>query len=80
MEMENSFELDHNGGRIKVQRHSISGQVVFRVQFPDKRQPLILTRALNSNATRFWTSVPEGRQKEADEIGPLITQYYNTKK
>lgn len=73
------FELDFKDGKIKVQRHSISGQVIYRVLFSDKRNPLVLTRASNDNALRFWTSIPEGRQKEAEEIRPLIAEYIKAK-
>jgi len=80
--MENStgiFELDYKGVKIKVQKHSIAGQVLYRVQFRDKRPPLVITRATNANAARWWTSIPEGRQGEAEEIGPLIAEYLKAK-
>lgn len=69
------IELNFNGTVIKIQRHFLSGQTIFHVVFPDKRKPLVITRPLDANATRFWTSIPEGRQKEAEEIGPLITAH-----
>ena len=72
------FDLDYEGDKIKIQRHSVGNQVIYRVVFPDKRIPLILTRALKESADRFWTSIPEGRQTEAEIIGPLIQQYYNS--
>ncbi|CAN5775655.1 hypothetical protein BH10BAC2_BH10BAC2_39990 [soil metagenome] len=76
--MENSpeiFELDYKNGRIRVQEHFVANQVIFRIAFSDKRPTLIITRALTNNAAHFWTSIPEGRQIEADEIGPLIAVY-----
>ena len=75
---ENNFELDFRDGKIKVQRHSIGTQVIFRIIFSDKRTALVITRASHSNAYNFWTSVPEGRQKEAEEVGPLISEYFKT--
>ena len=76
--MENSqdiFELSFKQGRIRIQRHFVSNQTIYRVIFSDKRSPLVVTRALTDNASRWWTSIPEGRQREAEEIGPLITAY-----
>lgn len=73
------FELNYKGNSIKVQEHTVTGQTVFRVVFPDSRKPLVLTRAMRINYTDFWTSVPEGRQKEAEEIGALISEHLNTK-
>jgi hypothetical protein len=78
--MENSpnvFELDFKDGKIKVQRHTIGGtQIIYRVVFSDGRLPLALTRATGKEIGKHWTSVPEGRFEEAQEIGPLIEQYY----
>jgi hypothetical protein len=73
---QNDFTLDFKDGTIRVQRHSIGAQVIFRVTFSNKRTPLVLTRALHSNAYRFWTSIPEGRQQEAEEVGALISEYF----
>lgn len=75
---QNNFALDFKEGKINVQRHSIGGQTLFKINFSDKRNPLIVTRVLHANAHRFWTSIPEGRQKEAEEVGPLISEYYKT--
>lgn len=38
--------------------------------------PLVITRATGEDRARFWTSIPEGRQAEADQVGPLITRHY----
>ena len=76
--MENSqeiFELDFKEGRIRVQRHFVTSQTIYRIVFSDKRDPLVVTRGLTDNASQWWTSIPEGRQREAEEIGPLITAY-----
>jgi hypothetical protein len=72
------FELDFQDGRISVRRHSIGAQVLFRVVFSDRRTPLVVTRATHANAYRFWTSIPEGRQNEAEEVGVLISEYFKT--
>ncbi|TKK65428.1 hypothetical protein FC093_20165 [Ilyomonas limi] len=73
------FELDYKGSKIRVQEHTVAGTTVFRIVFPDSRKPLVVTRATRNNYTDFWTSVPEGRQKEAEEIGELISEHLNTK-
>jgi hypothetical protein len=75
---QNNFVLDFKEGKINVQRHSISGQTLFKISFSDKRSPLVITRALHANMHRFWTSIPEGRQREAEEVGPLISEYFKT--
>ena len=76
--MENNpdiFELYFKEGKIRVHCHLIANQTVYSVIFSDKRNPLVVTRALDFNAARWWTSIPEGRQSEAEEIGPLIAEY-----
>lgn len=75
---QNQFQLDFRQGKIQVQRHSIGAQVIFRVVFSDNRAPLVVTRATHGNAYKFWTSIPEGRQKEAEEVGTLISEYFKS--
>ena len=71
----NNFELDTPEGKINVQRHLVANQTIYRVVFQDKRIPLVITRALTENASHWWTSIPEGRQREADAMGPLIENF-----
>ena len=76
--MENSqdiFELGFKEGMIRVQQHFVASHTIYRIVFSDKRDPFVITRVLTDNAARRWTSIPEGRQREAEEIGPLITDY-----
>jgi hypothetical protein len=77
---EDIFEFNFKDGMIRVQRHLVSNQTVYRIVFSDKRNPLVITRALSDNAALWWTSIAEGRQREAKEIGALIEQYFETKK
>ena len=69
------FELDFKEGKIRIQRHFVASQTIYRIVFSDKRDPLVVTRTLTDNAACLWTSIPEGRQREAEEIGPLIADY-----
>jgi len=70
-----NFELDFMSGRIKVQRRLVANQTVYIVVFSDNRKHLVLTRATSHNANYFWTSVPEGRQREAEQVGPVIAEH-----
>ena len=72
------FEIQVAGDKAKVQRHDLSGTVVFRVIYPNKNTPLMLTRATRENGNRFWTSIPEGRYREAEEIGELIVEHFKS--
>lgn len=74
-----SFELDFKEGKIKVQEHAVKGQPVFRILFSDNRTPLVIARATHIREHRFWTSFPEGRQQEAEEVGALISEYFKSK-
>ena len=67
-----NFDCPYRETRIRVMRHDISGQVIYRVIFADNRKPLVLHRALNAGGRYFWTSIPEGRKAESEEIGKLI--------
>jgi len=66
------FVLDFDGAEIKIMRHAIGGHDVYRIAFPDKRKPLVITYAVDARSKDFWTSVPQGRQAEAEAIGKLI--------
>lgn len=73
----NDFIISYNGVNIQVQRRALSsGPVIFRVNFPDRRQSLVLTRATGTEIGRHWTSIPEGRLQEAADIGELIEAYF----
>ena len=75
---QNNFTLDFKDGTIQVHRHTMGTQVIFRIIFSNKRTPLVVTGATHSNAYKFWTSIPEGRQKEAEEAGELISEYFKS--
>ncbi|MBC7948521.1 MAG: hypothetical protein H7Y42_11610 [Chitinophagaceae bacterium] len=74
-----NFEINLGESKASVQQHSVGGQVIFRVQFSNNRPPLVLHRAVNANESRFWTSIPEGRQREAEEIGKLISAHFKSR-
>ena len=72
------FNIDYKNNSATVEVLSIAGQTIYRVVFAN-RNALILTRATNSNAARFWTSIPEGKMEMAEEVGVLIEQYLKQK-
>lgn len=50
-------------------------QVLYRVLSADQQLAFFLTRAQDAEGSFFWTSIPEGRQQLAEEIGVLIEAY-----
>ena len=78
MDNSDNFELTYLDETIKIERFTISDQTLYRVHFHG-RPPLILTRAKDVNLGGFWTSVPEGKQKEAQIIGGLIENHFQPK-
>lgn len=73
------FNLDYKDEVLKAERIDLSGQAFFRITFPGKEQTLTILRAKHFNGNKFWTSMPEGKQKLAEEIGILIEQHYRSK-
>ena len=69
------FELTFNDIKLRVQEHKISEQIIFKISFPDRRKPLVITRAQHFEAHDFWTSIPEGKQNEAEEMGTIISNH-----
>lgn len=74
--LKSSFTIDNGGQTLHIQPHKAGGITVFAVRFPDDRQPLVITLTRGEMLPASWTSIPEGRQTEAEEIGPLITAHY----
>jgi hypothetical protein len=72
-----SFEVQYNDKPVKVEVLSITGQTIYRLHFRGQ-PPLIITRAKKNIGSMFWTSIPEGKQKLAEEIGLLIEEYFKT--
>ena len=77
---DNRFEIEYNSVNLKFERLNLPATVAFRVVFSSSRQPLVVARAINDDGVRFWTSIPEGRQKEAEGVGKFIDEYFNSRK
>ncbi len=78
-EVEPPFEITYGNTVMKVSEHRINNTAVFHIVFNDKRKPLNVTIATNSDGMKFWTSTPEGRQTEAEQIGKLVGDYIRNK-
>jgi hypothetical protein len=79
--IEPPFEIESQGIVIKASEHSIDGDRVFHLEFPDLRKALNIRVAERRPGTeKFWTSIPEGRQEEAENFGKLIAEYIRAKK
>ncbi len=78
--LDKNFQIQFAGLTLQVETIEMPGQVLFRISFPDKRAPLIIGRVFNADHEKFWTSIPEGRLKEARQIGPLIEAWYRSNK
>jgi len=79
MENQNEiFDLEYENSPAKVERIQIPGQTFFRVNFSNGTPPLTLLRATDANQSKFWTSIPEGRQQLAERIGLLIEHRYRS--
>jgi hypothetical protein len=74
------FSFETHGVTITCQRIEIGKSVAYHVSFSSKRNPIIVTRAKFVDSDDEWTSIPEGRQKEAQGVGQLIDQYLSQKK
>ncbi len=73
--MSEIFEIELEKKFVKVQILDLPNQRLFRIMLENK-PPVVITRANHFNEKKFWTSIPEGRQKEAEKIGPLIEEYF----
>ena len=78
--LEPPFELKFAGSVIHITEHELQGKRVFYIDFKGLRKPLVITVAFSISSGKFWTSVPQGRQEEAQQIGKLIADYIRGKK
>jgi len=70
-----AFDIELNGVVAHVTANTIKSVKVFHIVHPDRKKPLNITIAENSDGLKFWTSVPEGRQEEAEFAGKIIAAY-----
>lgn len=73
-----SFESELEGVKLRIEEHFIGETKVFRVAFSDARSPLTVSKT-NTASGKMWMSIPQGRQKEAEKIGEIITEHFKIK-
>lgn len=69
------FEVELNGQMVRVSDNTIKSARVFHIVYPNRKPVLNITIAENSDGVKFWTSLPEGRQEEAEFAGKVIATY-----
>ncbi|QNN42697.1 hypothetical protein [Pedobacter roseus] len=74
-ELEPPFELGLDGRQITVAEHEIGSNRVFHVDFGGWKKSLVIAIGIGIRDQKFWTSIPQGRQAEAQEIGKLIAEH-----
>lgn len=70
-----AFDIELNGQVAHVTEHTIKSAKVFHIDFERRKPALNITIAHTSDDIKFWTSVPEGRQEEAEFAGKVIAAY-----
>jgi hypothetical protein len=69
------FHFDVGTTTLYCERLKLPGCVAFFVEFSSRRTPIVVARAKGQAIPFFWTSIPEGRQAEAEGVGLLIEKY-----
>jgi len=80
MPYEGPYTINYCDYVLHVSEAVIKGTRVFHVEFSINVKPVNLVVVDNGKGFKFWTTIPEGRQAIADEIGPVIGRYYYDKK
>ena len=78
--LEPPFELELEDRKIVIAEHEIGSNRVFHVDFKGWKKPLVIAIGVGLRDQKFWTSIPQGRQVEAEQIGKLIAEYIRAKK
>ena len=79
VDMEAPFTIEYEG-IATVTEHEVEETRVFHIAFTGSRKALVITVAEGPGGKKWWTSVPQGRQKEAEEVGRLIATYIRAKR
>lgn len=79
-EIEPPFDLVLDKQTLRVSEHDLAGKRVFHIDYGTSLRPLVITVGIGISDKKFWTSIPEGRQAEAERIGKLIGEYIRGKK
>ena len=76
MSLLQAFEIDYCGTPIEVAEHRLRSGRVFHIDFHEQSvKPLVITVAHTDKGAKYWTSLPEGRQNEAEKFGKLVANY-----
>lgn len=78
-DIEPPFEIEYRDNLAIVTETALKSRRVFHVKFSGANPALTITVGIGSRDEKFWTSIPEGRQEEAEEIGRLIASYIRNK-
>jgi hypothetical protein len=70
-----SFDIVVGKHAAHITIHKIKSAKVFHLVFAARRPSLNIAVATNDDGEKFWTSVPEGRQEEAELAGKAIAAY-----
>lgn len=73
-----NFTVRYKNNLVAVEVLTFDGRVLYSVSFAD-RPSVFLAKAVTLSGRTLWTSVPEGRQSIAVEIGALIDEYFSLK-
>ncbi len=79
-ELEPPFEVEIHGRKIGVSEHELAARRIFHIDFKGWKDPLVITVGLGFRDQKFWTSIPQGRQAEAEKVGKLIAEHIRAKK
>lgn len=74
-----NFKLEMNKVTMDVQELDLPKYTAFRVVFSSNRPPIVVSVYKDEAGNRMWTSIPEGRKKEAAGVGKLIDEYFENK-
>ena len=79
MRIIHEFQIEHNNIELAVAILFIEQSILYRIKFNTSRPSIFITKATDINEKEFWTSIPEGRQKEAELLSKLIDCYLQSK-
>ncbi|PST83592.1 hypothetical protein C7T94_13705 [Pedobacter yulinensis] len=72
MAKQEKFSVVYEGKVHVIDTYLINNELIYKIHFPDKRQPLLIVRSAFAGGESTWSSLQDNRENEVAQFGKLI--------
>ncbi|WP_129714742.1 hypothetical protein [Pedobacter sp. SYP-B3415] len=74
MAKQEKFSVVYEGQVHVIDSYLINNELIYKVHFPYKRQPLLIVRSVDPGTGRAWSALQDNREEEVERFGKLIDE------